>query len=126
MDNLLGFQKGWLNAERCLFLLGVVALLMGAFSRMTASVDGQITEKPLFAKAADLDAPSFKAFDNSLYGKDAFTWDAKGKVPFFVLEAPQIDVPAPDAPGGDVPLFAPPPFPQPGPKGTVTPKEKKR
>ncbi|MDZ7814570.1 MAG: hypothetical protein U5N86_00790 [Planctomycetota bacterium] len=116
MKKLLEFKFGWLNKERLLFLLGILVLLVGLFSYVTA---GEPNVRPpqelLFTADEQAMGETPEAFPFEQISQ--IQWPETERQLFTLLDAPQLDLPAPEPPELDVPLAAPPAFPQPASSG---------
>ena len=115
MQALLDFKFGWLNKERLLFVIGIVVLAFAAYSLAFAGSPGFTpVEKVTYKVNEEVmgPLPSFAEVSLAVKGN----WRKDGAF-FMLLDAPQLDLPAPEPPDFGLPLVLPPAYPQPSSSG---------
>jgi hypothetical protein len=116
MEQLLNFKLGWLNKERLLFVLGLAFIVFGIYSFLFNSNPGyRKMDKVAFSVNEEALVPPRGYVSQDLVARIAFP-EAGAKF-FMLLDAPQLELPAPVPPDFGLPVVLPPAFPQPSSSG---------
>ncbi len=115
MQALLEFKFGWFTKERVLFVIGLLVVVYAAYAFATAGSPG----------SGKVDKVTYRVNDEVLgalpgaveaSATSALNWRKDGAF-FMLLDAPQLELPAPEPPDFGLPIVQPPAYPQPASSG---------